>query len=110
MCFPFPIRVGDHPVLLADLKIFHSESYQFGASQATPNEQGENRSITFASEAIQRLCEQSPRLINGQPVSDPNAQNVLRLSLDRFRLPVRDSEGLYQLPRVRFVAQPLSAR
>jgi hypothetical protein len=67
-------QVGDHPVLLADLKIFHSESYQFGASQATPNEQGENRSITFASEAIQRLCEQSPRLINGQPVSDPNAQ------------------------------------
>ena len=60
----FANQVGDHPVLLADLKIFHLESYQFGASQATANEQRERRSITFASEAIQRLCEQSPRLIN----------------------------------------------
>src|SRR5258708_18275738 len=55
----FANQVGDHPVLLADLQIFHPESYQFGASQATANEQRESRAITFASEAIQPLCEQS---------------------------------------------------
>src|SRR6267143_2160024 len=93
-------QVGDHPVLLADLKIFHSESYQFAASQATPNEQGESRSITFASEAIQPLCEQSPRLDQWSTSFRSERPNVLRLSLDRFRLPVRDSEGQYQLPRV----------
>src|SRR5216684_4633010 len=70
----FANQVGNHPALLADLKIFHPESYQFGASQAAANEQRESRSIAFTSEAIQRLCEQSLRLINGQPVSDPNAQ------------------------------------
>jgi hypothetical protein len=68
-------------VLLADLKIFHSESYQFGASQATPNEQGESRSITLASQAVSlRLREQGFGLINGQPVSDPNAQAFCALN------------------------------
>src|SRR5260370_12183619 len=60
----FANQIGDHPVLLADLKIFHPESYQFGASQATANEQRESRSITFASEAIQRVVEHSPQLTN----------------------------------------------
>jgi hypothetical protein len=35
----FADQVGNHPVLLADLKIFQSESYQPRTSQATPNEQ-----------------------------------------------------------------------
>ena len=37
--FSFTNQVGDHPVFLADLKIFESESYEFGASQTAPNEQ-----------------------------------------------------------------------
>jgi hypothetical protein len=71
----FTNKVGDHPLLLADLKVFWSESYQFGASQAAPNEQRQNRSITFAPQAIRlQSCEQGSRLINSQPVSDPYAQ------------------------------------
>src|SRR5271166_1013843 len=35
----FTNQVGDHPVLLADLKIFQSQADQFGASQAASNEQ-----------------------------------------------------------------------
>src|SRR5260370_6519591 len=76
----FANQVGDHPALLADLKSVQSESYQFGASQAAANEQRESRSIAFTSEAIQRHCEQSLRLINGQPVSDPNAQAFCALN------------------------------
>jgi hypothetical protein len=37
---------------LSDLEIFYSKSYKFGASQAASNEQCQNRSIAFASEAI----------------------------------------------------------
>src|SRR5260370_5169647 len=62
-------QVGDHPVLLAELKTFHSESYQFAASQATPTEQGENSPIKFASVSFQRLGSQSPLLIHGHPHS-----------------------------------------
>ncbi|MGB7846955.1 MAG: hypothetical protein WBL63_15175 [Candidatus Acidiferrum sp.] len=36
---PLTNQVCNHPVLLADLKIFQCESYQFGASQAASNEQ-----------------------------------------------------------------------
>jgi hypothetical protein len=35
---PFTSQVGNHPLLLADLKIFQCESDQFGASQAAANE------------------------------------------------------------------------
>jgi hypothetical protein len=45
-------QVGDHPVRLADLKIFQSESNQFGASQAASNQQCQNRSITLPSQAV----------------------------------------------------------
>src|SRR5260370_26591592 len=56
-------QVGDHPMLLPDLKIFQAESYQFAAPQAASNEQRHNRSITFASQAISsRFCEQGSRL------------------------------------------------
>ena len=62
-------------MLLADLEIFQSESYQFGASQAASNEQSQNRSITFTSQAISsRFCEQGSGLLDRQPISDPNAQ------------------------------------
>src|SRR5258708_17619930 len=65
----FANQVGDHPVLLADLKIFHPESYQFGASQATANKQRESRSITFASKPTPHLHKQSPPLTHSHPVS-----------------------------------------
>src|SRR5260370_2636324 len=45
-------QVGDHPVLLADLKIFHSESYQFGPPHPTPNQQRETRSLTSPSQPL----------------------------------------------------------
>ena len=62
-------------MFLADLKIFQSESDQFGASQAASNEQREDRSITFTSQAISsRFCKQGSGLFDGQPVSDPNTQ------------------------------------
>src|SRR6266571_4527200 len=68
-------QVGDHPVLLTDLKIFKSESNQFGASQTASNEQRQNRSITLASQAVSlRFREQGSGLFDGQPVSDPSAQ------------------------------------
>jgi hypothetical protein len=68
-------QIGDHPVLLTDLKIFQSESNQFGASQAAANQQRQNRSITPASQAVSsRFRQQGSGLFDGQPVSDPNAQ------------------------------------
>jgi hypothetical protein len=45
----FTNQVGDHPILLADLEIFHPESHQFGSPQAASNEQCQNPSITFCS-------------------------------------------------------------
>jgi hypothetical protein len=48
-------QVGDHPVLLTDLKIFQSESNQFGASQAASNHQRQNGSITLSSQAVSLL-------------------------------------------------------
>ena len=60
-------------MFLADLKIFQSESDQFGASQAASHEHREDRPITFASQAISRFCEQGSGLFDGQPVSNPNA-------------------------------------
>jgi hypothetical protein len=48
----FAHQVSDDPMLLADLEIFHSESHWFSAGQAASNEQRQNRSITFAAQAI----------------------------------------------------------
>src|SRR5207253_7616011 len=45
-------QVGDHPVLLTDLKISQSESNQFGASQAASNQQRQNRSITLDRKSV----------------------------------------------------------
>src|SRR5438445_13189659 len=68
-------QVGDHPMLLTDLKIFQSESNQFGASQTASNQQCQNCSIALASQAVSlRCCEQGSRLFDSQPVSDPIAQ------------------------------------
>jgi len=50
--FSFANQIGDYPVLLEDLEIFHSESSQFGPSQAATNEQRQNRPITFASKVV----------------------------------------------------------
>jgi|ERR1700730_16996107 len=78
----FADQIGDHPILLTDLKIFQFESYQFGASQTTSNKQRQNRSVTFAWQAIcSRFCEQGFGLIDGQPVSDPNAQAFCAFNL-----------------------------
>jgi hypothetical protein len=49
---PLANHVSNHPVLLAELEIFRSESDQFGPSQAASDEQCQNRPITFASEAV----------------------------------------------------------
>ena len=82
-------QVGDHPVLLAELKIFQSESYQFSASQAASNEQGKNRPITFASEVIfLRFCEYCSGLFDAQREHevlkqlDPSLANDLAKLLD----------------------------
>jgi hypothetical protein len=48
-------QIGDHPVLLTDLKIFQSKSNQFGTSQAASNEQRQNGSITLSSQAVSLL-------------------------------------------------------
>src|SRR6516225_4549917 len=50
LCLPH--QVGDHPMLLADLKISHSESHQFSASQSAPDEECENRSVTLSTQAV----------------------------------------------------------
>jgi hypothetical protein len=50
--FSFANQVSDYPVFLTDLKIFRSESNQFGSSQSASDEQCQNRPITFASEAV----------------------------------------------------------
>jgi hypothetical protein len=77
----FANKVGDHPMFLAHLKISHPESHQFGASEAASNEQRQNRSITFAPQTIRlQFCEQGSGLIDGQPVSDPNAQAFCALN------------------------------
>jgi hypothetical protein len=68
-------QVGNHPVLLTDLKISHSESNQFGASQTASDQERQNRSITLTSQAISLpFREQASGLFDGQPVSDPSAQ------------------------------------
>src|ERR1700721_1618708 len=48
----FANQVRDYPVLLANLEIFRSESNQFGPSQAAPDEQCQNRPVTFTSKAV----------------------------------------------------------
>jgi hypothetical protein len=48
--FSFANQVSDYAVLLTDLEIFRFESNQLGPSQATSNEECQNRTITFASE------------------------------------------------------------
>ena len=50
--FSFANQIGDYPVLLSNLEIFHSESNQFGSSQSASEEQRQNRPITFASDAV----------------------------------------------------------
>jgi hypothetical protein len=63
--FSFANQVSDYPVFLTDLKIFRSESNQFGPSQAASDEQCQNRPITFASEAVWRwFAEQGSGLID----------------------------------------------
>src|SRR5437660_12417525 len=47
----FANQVGYHAALLADLKVFRSESNKFGPSQSASDEQRQDRPITFASEA-----------------------------------------------------------
>src|SRR6266853_6261370 len=67
-------QVGDHPVLLTDLKIFQSQSNQFCASPTASDQERQNRSITLTSQAISlRFREQASGLFDGQPVSDPSA-------------------------------------
>jgi hypothetical protein len=46
-----PNQVSNHAALLANLKVFRSESNHFGSSQSTSDEQRQNRPITFASKA-----------------------------------------------------------
>jgi hypothetical protein len=71
----FTNKIGDHPMLLADLKIFQSESDQFGAPQTASNEQRKDRPIAFASQAISsRFCKQGSGLFDAQPVSNPNTR------------------------------------
>jgi len=48
----FANQVSDHPMLLANLEIFHSESNQFSPSQAASDQQRQNRPITLASETV----------------------------------------------------------
>jgi hypothetical protein len=72
----FAKQVWNHPVLLADLEIFRSESNHFGP-QTAPNEQCKNCPITFVSEAACRwFAKQGPGLINSQPVANPNAETL----------------------------------
>src|SRR5258708_3205975 len=47
----FANQVGYHAALLANLKVFRSESNKFGPSQSASDEQRQDRPITFASEA-----------------------------------------------------------
>ena len=73
----FANQVGDHPVFLADLEIFRSESRQFGSAQTAGNEQRENRSIAFATETVcGNFAKQGSRLIDRQPVASPDAQTL----------------------------------
>src|SRR6267142_6328230 len=72
---PLANQVGDHPVLLTDLKIFQSESNQFGASQTAANQHSQNRAIALAPQAGSlRFREQSSGLLDSQPVADTNTQ------------------------------------
>ena len=48
--FSFANQVSDYAVLLTDLEIFRFESNQLGPSQATSNEECQNRTIAFAAE------------------------------------------------------------
>jgi hypothetical protein len=50
--FSFANQVSDHPMLLADLEIFCSQSNQFGPSQSASDDERQNRAITFPSEAV----------------------------------------------------------
>src|SRR6266852_619374 len=73
----FANQVSNHAVLLAELEIFRFEPNQFGPSQAASNEQRQNGTITFASEAVGRwFTEQSPGLIDSQPVANPYAETL----------------------------------
>ena len=51
MCFPLANQVSNYTALLANLKVFRSESNQFRSSQSASDEQRQDRTITFASEA-----------------------------------------------------------
>jgi hypothetical protein len=72
----FANQIGNHAVLLANLEIFRSESNQFGPPKAASDEQCQNRPIAFASEAVWRFTEQGSGLIDGQPITDPNAKTL----------------------------------
>jgi hypothetical protein len=69
-------QVSNHAMLLADLKIPRSEFHQFRPSQAASNQQCQNRPIAFASAAVGRFTEQGSGLIDGQPITDPNAETL----------------------------------
>jgi hypothetical protein len=71
----FANQVGNHPMIFADVEISHSESLQFCASQSTPDEKGENRSVTLSAQVVwRRLAKQGPGLLHRQPVANPHAQ------------------------------------
>jgi hypothetical protein len=67
-------QVRDDPVVLPDLEILGREGDQFGAPQATSNQDCENRPVTLAPETLGRLfLQQTSRLLDRQPVADPDA-------------------------------------
>src|SRR5260221_13914326 len=68
-------QVGAYRVLLAGLKIFQSESKQFGASQTAANQHSQNRAIALAPQAGSLwFREQRSGRLGRQPDSYPNTQ------------------------------------
>lgn len=60
--------------------VSHSESRQFCASQSTPDEKCENRSVTLSAQVVwRRLAKQGPGLLHRQPVANPHAQTFRSL-------------------------------
>ena len=71
----FADQICDDPVLLPDLEILRLERDQFGASQATSNQDCKDCPVPFGSEALRRLfLQQTFCLLDRQPVANPNAQ------------------------------------
>ena len=67
-------KVGDHPVLLAQLDGIDAQRQQLASSQPTSDEHGEHRVIPFAPKRFPlHASEQTPTPLGGQPVSHPDA-------------------------------------